>query len=322
MTTTGPREIQVIAERLESQADAYAESCADHFPARSRREIAGDIRRAAAEIRSFYRAKADYISTIEAFLINAYGQFGSERCRCFSPDYRRPLMALQNRNRGMQTLYDSIIEKGKIVVACLPPSEPALAKTLCTLVKCLYQQTVLGRKQRIREGGLTNWDRIVFLACDEYSEIASEVPGQPAGDGRFFALARENGCMGLLATQSVHGLENSSLREAWRSVFSNFATKIFFSLGDLETARHASELVGKADWQLKTATTSRSADGLSVSVQRELRERETAPATLLTETLVRGQALVVGSLDGREDIAKSGKGSQAIFVQVPGKGGK
>jgi hypothetical protein len=57
-------------------------------------------------------------------------------------------------------------------------------------------------------------------------------------------------------------------------------------------------------------------------VQRELRERETAPATLLTETLVRGQALVVGSLDGREDIAKSGKGSQAIFVQVPGKGGK
>jgi hypothetical protein len=319
MTTDGTREIQTIAEELSSQAEAYAETYAENFPARSSREIAGDIRRAAAEIRSFYNAKADYVSTIEAFLINAYGPFSSERCHCFSPDYRRPLMALQQRSSGILTLYDSILEEGKIVVVSLPPSEPGLAKTLCTLIKCLFQQTVLGRRQRIRAGELTNWERVVFLACDEYSEIASEVPGQ-AGDGRFFGLARENGCMGLLATQSVHVLENSSLREAWRSVFSVFAAKIFFSLNDLETARYASELVGKADWQLRTATTSRSADGLSVSVQRELRERETAPTTLLTETLTRGQALVIGSLDGREDVAKTGKGSQVTFVQVPKKG--
>src|SRR5205085_7827399 len=113
-------------------------------------------------------------------------------------------------------LYDSVLEEGKIVVVSLPPAEPGLAKTVCTLVKCLFQQNVMSRKRRYRELDLHNWDRVVFIACDEYSEIASEVPGTPMGDGRFFALARENGCFGILATQSVHVLENSSLRESWR----------------------------------------------------------------------------------------------------------
>ena len=39
---------------------------------------------------------------------------------------------------------------------------------------------------------------------------------QSMGDGQFLALARQYGCMGLLATQSVNVLEASSLRDAWR----------------------------------------------------------------------------------------------------------
>ena len=139
----------------------------------------------------------------------------------------------------------------------------------------------------------------MFLACDEYSEIASEVPGQPVGDGRFFALARENGCFGILATQSVHVLENSSLRESWRSIFSNFAAKIFMGAADVETARQATELAGKLDWQMHLPTTSHSASGFGISIQKDVRERDQIPTYLLTQMLQRGEAIVIGSLDGR-----------------------
>jgi hypothetical protein len=157
----------------------------------------------------------------------------------------------------------------------------------------------MGRKRRFRDLELNNWERVIFLACDEYSEIASEVPGQPAGDGRFFALARENGCLGLLATQSVHVLENSSLRESWRAVFSNFAAKIFMGAADVETARQATELAGKLDWQMRTPTSSHSANGFGISVQKDVREREQIPTHVLTQMLQLGQAVIVGSLDGR-----------------------
>jgi hypothetical protein len=294
---SGRREIERIAEQAELNAASRAAVCAEFFADRTASEIESDIHHAAGEIRSFYRAKQDYIATVEAFLINAYGEFRGKRCEPFSPGPR----SLGDPELRGQTLYDSVLEEGKIVVVSLPPSEPVLAKTLCTLIKCLFQQTVIGRKRRYRDLELNNWERVVFLLCDEYSEIASEVPGQPMGDGRFFALARENGCLGLLATQSIHVLENSSLREAWRSIFSNLAAKIFMGAADVETARLASELAGKHDWQIHTPTLSRSGDGFTFSIQKDLREREQIPAHLLTQMLQLGEAIIIGSLNGRVD---------------------
>src|SRR5690606_32350201 len=125
------------------------------------------------------------------------------------------------------TFYDQIIDDGKIVLVSVSPSDPGMAKTICTLVKCLFQQSVLSRLARVRAGTLRNFTRPVLLACDEYSGIASEVPGEPMGDGHFFSLSRQNGCMALIATQSVNMLQSSSLKDAWRAVFSNFAAKIF-----------------------------------------------------------------------------------------------
>jgi hypothetical protein len=85
--------------------------------------------------------------------------------------------------------------------------------------------TVVGRLARVRAGTLQNFTRPLVLAVDEYSEVASEVPGQPMGDGYFFSVCRQNGCMGLIATQSVNVLQASSLKENWKAVFSTFGAK-------------------------------------------------------------------------------------------------
>jgi len=191
------------------------------------------------------------------------------------------------------------------------PSEPALAKTLCTLIKCLFQRTVLARGDRTASGILSNAVRPLLIACDEYSEIASEVPGQSMGDGQFSALARQYGCMALLATQSVNVLEASSLKETWRSVFSNFGAKVYMRLVDNETAEEATKLAGESDWKVVSRGTSIGKDGTSSSRQRELRERKNLPSTILTQVLKTGEAVVIGSLDGGKTTPST------YFLRVP-----
>jgi hypothetical protein len=231
----------------------------------------------------------DYVGTVEAFITKSYGMFRRPRLACYSGT---------SRAGAKLGFYEEIIERGRIVLVSVSPSEPVLAKTLCTLVKCLFQRTVLARGDLLSAGTITNSVRPLVIACDEYSEIASEVPGQSMGDGQFLALARQYGCMALLATQSVNVLEASSLKEAWKSVFSNFAAKIYMRLADNETAEEATKLAGESDWTIISKGRSLGQDGSSISRNRELRERKNLPSTILTQVLKVGQAVAIGSLDG------------------------
>ena len=183
--------------------------------------------------------------------------------------------------------------KAEIILVSLSPAEPAVAKTLCTLVKCLFQRAVLSRL----DGPLKSCRRPLIIACDEYGEVASEVPGQ-IGDGDFFSQARQFGCMGLLATQSVNVLQASSLKDAWRSVFSTFGAKIFMRVVDNETAEEATKVSGEYDWYKTSVGTSHSKDGLSSSIQKDLIERKSLPTAVLTQVFARGDAAILGSLDG------------------------
>ena len=140
--------------------------------------------------------------------------------------------------------------------------------------------------------------RVVLLGCDEYAEIASEVPGQPMGDGRFFSLSREFGCMGLLATQSVNVLQATSLKENWRSVFSTFGAKIFMRLADNETAKEATELAGKGTWYVTSRGVSHGKEGLSGSEQKSIQQFDTVPSEVTTQGFEKGDAVAIGSLDG------------------------
>lgn len=256
------------------------------------------------QIEGYYRQEAENVATVETLISRAYSGFQMSRWQRYSPRQLKPL-----DDTPRTTFYDQIIDDGKIVLVSVSPSDPGMAKTICTLVKCLFQQSVLSRLARVRAGTLRNFTRPVLLACDEYSGIASEVPGEPMGDGHFFSLSRQNGCMALIATQSVNMLQSSSLKDAWRAVFSNFAAKIFMRLADNETAEEAMKLVGEMDWYMGSSGISRQKDGMGSSSQRELRERKSLPTSVLTQVIGLGQGVVVGALDGGQP--------SLHFVRVP-----
>lgn len=256
------------------------------------------------QIDGFYRQEPDNIATVESLITTAYGGFLASAWQGFSaPTIKVP-------GRARTNFYDRVIEDGRVVVVSIGPGEAGMAKVLCTLVKLLFQRTVLSRFERARAGTLCNVDRPVVLMCDEYSDVASEVPGEPAGDAYFFSLARQFGCLGLIATQSVHMLQASALGEDWKAVFSNFSAKVFMRLGDNETAEEATKLAGETDWYIGSSGTSRQKDGVSASANTELRERKSLPGAVLTQVLQRQEAVVVGSLDGGNDPG-------TFFVRVP-----
>jgi hypothetical protein len=265
------RKVERIARNLTKSLDEFSDD--------KRHDLLVDIQ----QIERFYQQ--DYVGTIQAFMTKAYGMFRRSRYWCYSDETPRT---------DALPFYEDIIQNGKIILVSISPSEPVLAKTLCTLIKCLFQRTILSRQQN---RSITNHDRPLVIACDEYSEIASEVPGQSMGDGQFLALAREYGCMAILATQSVNVLQASSLKETWRSVFSNFAAKFYMRLVDNETAEEATKLAGQSDWKVYSSGGSLSKDGHSINTQRDLRERPNLPSTVLTQVLKRGEAVVIGSLD-------------------------
>lgn len=251
-----------------------------------------DAEQAINQVEGFYRQEPDNIATVEALISRAYSGLQQSRYAVYSPRVRK----VPGERRT--TLYDRIIDEGLFVLVAVSPSDPSMAKTVCTLVKCLFEQAVLSRLARVRAGTLRNFKRPLVLACDEYSDIATEVPGEPMGDGYFFSLSRQNGCMGIIATQSVNMLQASSLKENWKAVFSNFGAKIFLRLADNETAEEATKLVGETDWYMTSLGSSREKDGMGSSSQRELRERKALPVNVLTQVLQRRQAVIVGSLDG------------------------
>lgn len=287
--SNGVREIQRVARDLHKRID--------QLPPDRRRDLAIDLR----DLERFYKSK--YVETIEAFISKAFGMLRRSRLLNYSADTRR----------GSAPFYEDIIENGRIVIVSISPSEPVLAKTLCTLVKCLFQRTVLARGELLASGVLSNAERPVVIACDEYSEIASEVPGQSMGDGQFLALARQYGCMALFATQSVNVLEASSLQESWRSVFSNFAAKIYMRLADSDTAEEATKLAGESDWRIVNRGSNVGGQGYGASSQRDLRERKNLPSMILTHVLKKGEAVVIGALDGGTTAPST------RFVKVPYK---
>ena len=116
--------------------------------------------------------------------------------------------------------------------------------------------------------------------------------------------------MALLATQSIHVMEASSLGEHWKSVFSNMSGKIFMRLVDPETAEVAQKLAGESDWYVRGQGTSQSKDGFGSSNQTDLKERKSLPTEVLTSVFQLGDAAVLGSLDGSHN-------SIVRFIHVP-----
>ena len=143
--------------------------------------------------------------------------------------------------------FEELIESGKIVGLNFPVAlNPALAKTIGTMMKIDYQRAMLLRIPKMDAEPERHYRPSVFI-CDEYQNFATVGGDNPTGDERFQSLSRQPRCIPIIATQSVASLKDALPNEGVKTLLQAFRTKIFLTTSDPETARYASELCGKED---------------------------------------------------------------------------
>ena len=143
--------------------------------------------------------------------------------------------------------FDELIESGKVVGLNFPVAlNPALAKTIGTMMKIDYQRAMLLRIPRMDAEPERHYRPSVFI-CDEYQNFATVGGDSPTGDDRFLSLSRQPRCIPIVATQSVASLKDALPNEGVKTLLQSFRTKVFLATSDPETARYASELCGKED---------------------------------------------------------------------------
>ncbi len=160
--------------------------------------------------------------------------------------------------------FDELIESGSIVGLNFPVAlNPALSKTIGTLMKVDYQRAVLLRIPRMDAEPDRCFRPTVFI-CDEYQNFATVGGDNPTGDERFLSISRQPKCIPLVATQSIASLKDALPNEGVKTLLQAFRTKVFLSTSDPETARYASELCGKADRTAISYTVSESSSNANV----------------------------------------------------------
>ena len=160
--------------------------------------------------------------------------------------------------------FDELIESGKVVGLNFPVAlNPALAKTIGTLMKMDYQRAVQLRIPRMDAEPERHFRPTVWI-CDEYQNFATVGGDNPTGDERFLSISRQPQCIPIIATQSISSLNDALPNEGVKTLLQAFRTKVFLTTTDLETARYASELCGKADRTRVSYTVSESSNNANV----------------------------------------------------------
>ncbi len=143
--------------------------------------------------------------------------------------------------------FDELIETGKIVGLDFPVAlNPALAKTIGTMMKIDYQRAVQLRIPRMEAETDRHYRPTVFI-CDEFQNFATVGGDNPVGDERFFSISRQPKCIPIIASQSVSSLKDALPNEGFKTLMQTFRTKVFLTTSDPDTARFASEICGKGD---------------------------------------------------------------------------
>jgi hypothetical protein len=143
--------------------------------------------------------------------------------------------------------FEELIETGKVVGLNFPVAlNPALAKTIGTMMKIDYQRAMLLRIPKMDAAPEKHYRASVFI-CDEYQNFATVGGDNPTGDERYLSLSRQPKCIPIVATQSVASLKDALPNEGVKTLLQAFRTKVFLTTSDPETARYASELCGKED---------------------------------------------------------------------------
>ncbi len=160
--------------------------------------------------------------------------------------------------------FEELIETGAVVGLNFPVAlNPALAKTIGTMMKIDYQRAVQLRIPRMDQHPERYFRPTVFI-CDEYQNFATVGGDNPTGDERFLSLSRQPKCIPIVATQSISSLKDALPNEGVKTLLQAFRTKVFLTTSDPETARYASELCGKADRTRISYTVSESSTNANV----------------------------------------------------------
>jgi TraM recognition site of TraD and TraG len=160
--------------------------------------------------------------------------------------------------------FEELIETGTVVGLNFPVAlNPALAKTIGTLMKIDYQRAVLLRIPKMDAEPEKHYRATVFL-CDEYQNFATVGGDNPTGDERWLSISRQPKCIPIVATQSIASLKDALPNEGVKTLLQAFRSKVFLTTSDPETARYASELCGKADRTRISYTVSESSTNANV----------------------------------------------------------
>jgi hypothetical protein len=152
---------------------------------------------------------------------------------------------------------DEIVDSGKILL--FDVTSPALARSMGTLVKLRYQQSVLDLLSRPEARAAK---RGALLVMDEYQDVATVGTGAVIGDDRYLAKAREAGGITIAASQSLSSIENAvGSHKAAFELFQNFRTCIAGHSSDLKTVRLYQELAGQKDVERASHSVSETSQG-------------------------------------------------------------
>ena len=160
--------------------------------------------------------------------------------------------------------FEELIESGAVVGLNFPVAlNPALAKTIGTMMKIDYQRAVQLRIPKMDAHPERHFRPTVFI-CDEYQNFATVGGDNPTGDERFLSISRQPKCIPIVATQSISSLKDALPNEGVKTLLQALRNKVFLTTTDPETARYASELCGKADRTRISYTVSESSTNANV----------------------------------------------------------
>lgn len=177
------------------------------------------------------RVRTGIVATSTSFL-NQFQEFRAARVFC-PPKDKRTIVSM-----------DQLIDDGEIILMDI--ESPALARSMGTIVKLHYEQSILNRLNDSRRGTT----RPALLVCDEYQDVVTCGGGNAIGDDRFQAKCREANAVFIVAAQSISSIMNTVGKEkAARELIQNFRTRIAFHSSDIATIKDFQELAGQREYE-------------------------------------------------------------------------
>ncbi len=180
------------------------------------------------------KIKTSVLATATSFL-NQFQEYQASQIFC-PPKDERTILSI-----------DEVVDKGEIIL--FDVDNPALAKSMGTIIKLQYEDSILTRVADKKRGK----EVPAFLIIDEAQDVVSSAGGDGLGDDRFLAKCREANAICIMASQSYSSIQSTFKSEvATRELVQNFRTRIAFHSADEKTINNYKELVGQSESEKKS----------------------------------------------------------------------